>query len=974
MKKLLSLFFTLVLAFVFVGFNTVAVEAVESDCTTARTVFVHYHRYDGEYEGTTLWTWGTGTNGTDPNPAGVPLLGEDGFGGIYQICVDEDASDTLGLINRYGEGWDNGMNDRDGLDLDENNTKDDKSITIKADGEFVGFDDAGIKHVYIFEGQNEVMYDEVVPYTEDTATIAVIYFDPVAKFDGWNVWTWNNGENGSAGATDFVAALGVDGDIAETFRVVFIKLDVATMTDTEKEEGTGFIVRTDSWEKKWADDLFIANADLVAGDFVTHFYIAGEDKLYDNFEEFEGVVNAFEIDSAKPLDAYSLEYTFSKEVITADEEGNKIFTTEDIVLKDKDGNVVPIEEVNFNTSTESTNRFTILLSEENKLQGTKSPYSLHYEFKGKEKTRSIYIDVDAPEITFAGRTEITLEVGAAYSLPNYSATDYAKQYDVDGNVLLNEDGEIDYITEDLYNVYVKSGHGTVDTRSAGIYEVVVVAEDMFGNSVEETITVTITDPCATEDASALGLLIAIPVMLGLVVVNKNGTKKLLILVAAVALSFTLSGCGETCVNNAANGKLYEFDKNQVETIEIKFWHDDEDYALDVIKAFEKANPGIKVKWENVGMLDAAGKLETYSGSSYAADVFFLPHDHISSALEQNLLMPFPSDLRDDLITKMVGSAIGTATTCWNNDTQKPEACDGTLESELFGAPISGESVALFYNKTLLAEYGITEPATTMEEILSTGADYNRIDDNETKDVNESRLWMTLRPQDAYFMHGFATAFGFELFGANHNDPTTPNIDSAEMITALTWIEDNLASWIPYTSQYVNDNSEDFFKEGTAAYMINGPWALPAVKEAAENEGFEFGVTKLPTIEGNNMISFSGVILAGVFKQTSEPTAAFKFVEFLTSDEGLAIYYEHTTRLPALKDVSNIEGVNSDPYLPGIINQLAFSHPMPVISEMGFYWGNAAAMYTKVWDDELSPAEAAAEAETGYFSQSEITTE
>ena len=51
-----------------------------------------------------------------------------------------------------------------------------------------------------------------------------------------------------------------------------------------------------------------------------------------------------------------------------------------------------------------------------------------------------------------------------YSLPNYFATDA-----VEGG------------TVDIYNVRVKDGMGTVDTRNAGIYEVVIIASDKFGN-------------------------------------------------------------------------------------------------------------------------------------------------------------------------------------------------------------------------------------------------------------------------------------------------------------------------------------------------------------------------------------------------------------------------------------------------------------------------------------------------------------
>ena len=219
-------------------------------------------------------------------------------------------------------------------------------------------------------------------------------------------------------------------------------------------------------------------------------------------------------------------------------------------------------------------------------------------------------------------------------------------------------------------------------------------------------------------------------------------KKLLLLVSVLVLGLTLAGCKpgteepEECTNNAADGVVYEFDKNQATITEIKVWLDDEAYATALITAFEAANPDIKVEWEEVGAVDTRQRLETYSGSNFAADVVVFPHDHIGAALNSNLLYPFPQSQRDNLEDRMVGSAIETATSCYDDVNNTAVACDGTFGSELFGAPLSGESVALFYNKTLLQEInGSPMPEATFEEIITSALAYNMIDDPATTGSN-----------------------------------------------------------------------------------------------------------------------------------------------------------------------------------------------------------------------------------------------
>ena len=89
---------------------------------------------------------------------------------------------------------------------------------------------------------------------------------------------------------------------------------------------------------------------------------------------------------------------------------------------------------------------------------------------------------------------------------------------------------------------------------------------------------------------------------------------------------------------------------------------------------------------------------------------------------------------------------------------------------------------------------------------------------------------------------------------------------------------------------------------------------------------------------------------------------------MTSNEGLAIMYAATNKLPALKDVSTVAGVAADEYLSGISAQLAFSHPMPIIPEMGNFWSNAGTMYSSAWNGTATPQEAADTAQEGFDSQ------
>ncbi len=504
MKRILSLLITLTLvaAMFVLAAPSVAAEVPANDCGTNRTVVVHYHRWDNDYTDMDFWTWGTGTGGSG-NPQ---IVGEDDFGAVAYFCIADDADETAGLIPRLND-W----SYKDGIDADNNGDTDNKSIPLKdAEGNFIGFDANGIKHVYVLQGSAEVYTaEDGMPFFQEDGfgTLVVIYYDPVEAYNGWNIWNWGTGTDGTSAGDAFGGSgvpfqwnLGIDQDVnGGMFKVAVF--NIAADADDEM----GFIVRTDAWEKQWADDLHIDITGIKGSGTQFTFYIGGADKFYDTFSAFEGVVNLFEITSATPLDRNSIEVVFNKDVITKVDDVD-VFKASSFKVYDNLMHAVDVAQVSYNSTTEGNDTFTVILA--NPMSGDMGPYTVVYEIPNYYLYKAFDVDNEAPVITIIGSQNVTLELGDTYSLPTYSASDMVGDEAVA-----------------VYNVKVKEGHGTVDTRFAGIYEVVIVAEDLFGNTVEETITVTVTDPCdptahlnaSNFNTELAALLIGIPLAFGAMV-------------------------------------------------------------------------------------------------------------------------------------------------------------------------------------------------------------------------------------------------------------------------------------------------------------------------------------------------------------------------------------------------------------------------------------------------------------------------
>ncbi|MGL4335770.1 MAG: extracellular solute-binding protein, partial [Turicibacter sp.] len=243
-------------------------------------------------------------------------------------------------------------------------------------------------------------------------------------------------------------------------------------------------------------------------------------------------------------------------------------------------------------------------------------------------------------------------------------------------------------------------------------------------------------------------------------------KKLMSLMFVAGLSLTgLVACGGNEAKNpetskpVSGGETDKVGNATTEKVEIKLWLDDDKYAEALIPAIEAAIPNIKIVYENVGSASTRTKLELDGPAGVGADVFIQPHDNMAPSIEGNILLPIGADLVSMIEDRMLEGSVSTVKTVDN----------------YYGVPLSTESLALFYNKTLLADNELTL-ATTFEEIMEQAKSYN--------DVSKNKFIFRFEPGNAYNNHMFLTAAGFELYGPDHTDASQVNFNTPAVVSGL----------------------------------------------------------------------------------------------------------------------------------------------------------------------------------------------
>jgi arabinogalactan oligomer/maltooligosaccharide transport system substrate-binding protein len=440
-------------------------------------------------------------------------------------------------------------------------------------------------------------------------------------------------------------------------------------------------------------------------------------------------------------------------------------------------------------------------------------------------------------------------------------------------------------------------------------------------------------------------------------------KKIILLFIALASVFTLAACGE---NNENNGELIDFGDILVPSSSIRVWMDDEngEYMAAVIEEFNKVHPNIIVEFQHMGSVDARELLKTFGPSGNGADIFQFPHDQLAQAVLEDLVLPLPSSLKTSLVGRSAQLGLDIATLSYDETNGSFDPTSSNAVESLFAVPLSLESVGLFYNKNL-----VTTPATTMEALLAAGATWNAsltlstTDDPTRTNAQAGYFYLgtTSHWADSYFMQPFYSAFGFTPFGVNLDDASA--VGYVNTVNALTFFKTQLKPIVAGTGQTDSTSGAANFEAGNIPYVIGGPWNHEAFLKA----NVDYGVAPMPTINGQNMRTFAGAMMAAVYKYSNNSEDAIKFVEFLTTDIAMELMYEYKTKLPALNNnlLGNITGLSEDELLLAMAEQLKTSVPMPTIPQVTYYWGPGETMIKDVWNNDIDPTVAVTTAEASY---------
>jgi len=215
--------------------------------------------------------------------------------------------------------------------------------------------------------------------------------------------------------------------------------------------------------------------------------------------------------------------------------------------------------------------------------------------------------------------------------------------------------------------------------------------------------------------------------------------------------------------------------------------------------------------------------------------------------------------------------------------------------------------------------------------------------------------------DAYYTYPYMKAFGGGIFGQKPNgdyDPTKVLVDSAGSVKGLDYLA-GLGKDKILSTNIDFDTAQSLFATGKVPYYVTGPWAV----DKAKSSGIKYGITPLPTLQGNKVTPFLGVQMFFVSAKAKNDAFAQEFVtNYVTKPELQADMFNIGHRPPALQ-AALTQVSASDPDAKAWSEAGQGALPMPNIPAMNSVWGPLGQAEADIVSQTAPPADRLKAAQT-----------
>jgi multiple sugar transport system substrate-binding protein len=368
--------------------------------------------------------------------------------------------------------------------------------------------------------------------------------------------------------------------------------------------------------------------------------------------------------------------------------------------------------------------------------------------------------------------------------------------------------------------------------------------------------------------------------------------------------------------------------------ELLFWNFwDPKFILPVIEEFEKQNPGVTIRNEQITWGNGLDKIVVAMANGKAPDICEMGSTWMGKFMGEGALIDVTEKFAD----------------------LKPEYMmwePATWQGRLYGMPWLAGTRVLFYNRELFKKAGLDpdQPPATWQEFLDAAQKIHNPD--------QGTYGFGMNAGEGHILYKKFMPFVWGNGGQILNKNGKFIFDSPQTREALNFYLDVKK----YSYCEKQDLLDEAFKKGSLGMTVSGSWNFARYPVDAPNLDFSVCLIPKPAANKGYSASFLGGEILVLFKTCKNPDMAAKFIRFLVKTRNtLPITKEALVSFPAAIESFKDEFFASDPRLQVFVEQMKTRvhppvHPLWIELEKIINKAVESAMYGANIDEVFAQAE------------------
>jgi len=370
------------------------------------------------------------------------------------------------------------------------------------------------------------------------------------------------------------------------------------------------------------------------------------------------------------------------------------------------------------------------------------------------------------------------------------------------------------------------------------------------------------------------------------------------------------------VSCVSNGDVQDFsdqkyDFNLVDTIKIATWYEEASPLQEIIGAFNKRYPQVKVEVDYYQSQTFSDFYSQILDSENEYDLITITTlDNYSMLAYSNYLADLTMFIeKDNYNLNHFGSLINSL----------------RIEDKLFAIPYRNSVFQLYYNKTLFDQANLEYPDSNM-----TWEKFRSIAKQLTNGENEEKVY-------GAFFQSYLDIWVLQAIQAGSSmldDDLTPFENAINYTLGLIQDGSMLSPKEIESMNLVQNGSIKIFGSGKVAMMPMGEWTTWQLLEQSSSLDFEWAISEMPfSIGGRRNITLGLPISLGVIEHSKNKEIAWEFIKTMCGPIGAEIYANNGSIPALLTSGIREEFINHSKNVPSIskfldtqVESFSFQHP------------------------------------------------